>query len=73
MNPDARDLRALTGVAAAAVAAAGVAAAGAPAGTPRGMRTDLDDRMTGMQADRNRRMDDAQTADDTGAPTRYAG
>lgn len=29
--------------------------------------------MTGMQADRNRRMDDAQTADDTGAPTRYAG
>lgn len=39
MNPDARDLRALTGVAAAAVAAAVIAAAGGPAGTPRGMRT----------------------------------
>lgn len=71
MNPNARDLRALTGIAAAAAAAV-IPAAGAPAGTLRGMRTDLDDRMTGMQADRNRRMDDAQTADDTGAPPRRA-
>lgn len=72
MNLNARDLRALTGVAAAAVAAAVIPAAGGPAGTPRGMRTDGNDRMTGVQADRNRRMDDAQTADDTGAPTRCA-
>ena len=72
MNPNARDLRALTGIAAAAAAAV-IPAAGAPAGTPRGMRTDIDDRMTGVQADLDRRMDDAQTADDdTGAPTRCA-
>ena len=69
MNLNARDLRALTGVAAAVVAAAVIPAAGAPAGTLRGMRTDRNDRMTGVQADR---MDDAQTADDTGAPTRCA-